>query len=236
MKGGSMMACFKARGLDERGLAGGILVGVIAWALAAVVMLTSTLVTANQIDDTVAYIRTQVSPIDKDLDSVKLAEKTNELAGRILTAAEPLSGQLGTVLDNTNSIDATAKSIDTTAGQINQVVHSINATAGEINGSAHSINDKVKAINGSVRSIQASVNEINPTAKRIEGNFAGTLAATRSIIGDHQAAAPGTGLSGAARRVDVLNGLIQALKGDLGNILARVGTIDKSAKSIDNKT
>ena len=231
-----MMTWFKTRFAGEGGLAAGILVGVIAWALAAVVMLTSTLVTANQIDDTVAYIRTQVSPIDRDLDSVKLAEKTNDIAGDILTAAEPLSGQLGTVLDKTNSIDATAKSINTTAGQINQVVHSINATAGEINGSAHSINDKVKAINGSVRSIQASVNEINPTAKRIEGNFAGTLAATRSIIGDHQAAAPGTGLSGAARRVDVLNGLIQALKGDLGNILARVGTIDKSAKSIDNKT
>lgn len=231
-----MMTWFKTRFRTESGLAAGILVGVIAWALAAVVMLTSTLVTANQIDDTVAYIRTQVSPIDRDLDSVKLAEKTNDIAGDILTAATPLSGQLGTVLENTGSIDATAKSIDTTAGEINQVVHSINATAGEINGSAHSINDKVKAINGSVRSIQASVNEINPTAKRIEGNFAGTLAATRSIIGDHKAAGLGTGLSGAARRVDVLNGLIQALKGDTGNILARVGTIEKSAKSIDNKT
>jgi hypothetical protein len=230
-----MMTWFTTRWRGESGLAAGILVGVIAWALAAVVMLTSTLVTANQIDDTVAYIRTQVSPIDRDLDSVKLAEKTNEIAGDILTAAKPLSGQLGTVLENTNSIDATAKSIDTTAGQINQVVHSINATAGEINGSARSINDKVKAINTSVRSIQGAVNEINPTARRIEGNFAGTLAATRSIIGDHKAAGIGTGLSGAARRVDVLNGLIQAIKGDTGNILAKVGTIAASAKSIDNK-
>lgn len=231
-----MMTWFKTRFSREHGLAAGILVGVIAWALAAVVMLTSTLVTANQIDDTVAYIRTQVSPIDDDLDSVKLAEKTNAIAGDILTAAKPLSGQLGTVLENTNSIDATAKSINTTAGQINQVVNSISATAGEINGSAHSINDKVKAINTSVRSIQGSVNEINPTAKRIEGNFAGTLAATRSIIGDHKAGDLGTGLSGAARRVDVLNGLIQAIKGDTGNILAKVGTIQASAKSIDNKT
>ncbi|MGH9002034.1 MAG: hypothetical protein ACRDYV_02785 [Acidimicrobiia bacterium] len=230
------MTRFTTRLGGERGLAAGILVGVIAWALSAVVLLTSTLVSANQIDDTVAYIRTQVSPIDKDLDAVELAETTNEIAGDILTAAEPLSGQLGTVLENTNSIDATAKSIDTTAGQINQVVHSINATAGEINGSVHSINDKVHAINGSVRSIQGAVNEINPTARLIEGNFAGTLAATRSIIGDHNAAGLGTGLSGAARRVDVLNGLIQALKGDTGNILARVGTIGASAKSIDKKT
>lgn len=235
MKGGSMMTWFKTRGSDQSGLAAGILVGVIAWALAAVVMLTSTLVTANQIDDTVLYIRTQVSPIDKDLDAVELAAKTNEIAAGIRTAANPLSGQLGTVLENTNSIDASAKSINTTAGQINQVVNSINATAGEINGSAHSINDKVKAINGSVRSIQGSVNEINPTAKLIEGNFAGTLAATRSIIGDHNAKEVGTGLSGAARRVDALIGLIQALKGDTTNILAKVGTIDKSAKSIDGK-
>jgi methyl-accepting chemotaxis protein len=231
-----MMTWFKSRFSGERGLAAGLLVGIIAWALAAVVMLTSTLVTANQIDDTVLYIRTQVSPIDKDLDAVKLAAKTNEIAANIRTAAQPLSGQLGTVLENTNSIDATAKSINTTAGQINQVVNSINATAGEINGSAHSINDKVLAINGSVRSIQASVNEINPTAKLIEGNFAATLAATRSIIGDHKAAGLGTGLSGAAHRVDALMGLIQAIKGDTANILAKVGTIDASAKSINNKT
>jgi methyl-accepting chemotaxis protein len=235
MKGGSMMTWFKTRCRGESGLAAGLLVGVIAWALAAVVMLTSTLVTANQIDDTVLYIRTQVSPIDKDLDAVKLAEKTNEIASGILTAAKPLSGQLGTVLENTNSIDATAKSIDTTAGQINQVVNSITSTAGEINGSAHSINDKVHAINGSVRSIQGSVNEINPTAKLIEGNFAGTLAATRSIIGDHNAKGVGTGLFGAAHRVDALIALIQGVKGDTGNILAKVGTIQGSAKSIDNK-
>jgi len=230
-----MMTWFKTRGSDQSGLAAGILVGVIAWALAAVVMLTSTLVKANQIDDTVLYIRTQVSPIDKDLDAVALAAKTNEIAAGIRTAAKPLSGQLGTVLENTNSIDATAKSIDATAGQINQVVNSINATAGEINGSVHSINDKVHAINGSVRSIQGSVDQINPTAKLIEGNFAGTLAATRSIIGDHNAKGLGTGLSGAAHRVDALIGLIQAVKGDTGNILAKVGTIQGSAKSIDSK-
>ncbi len=219
----------------ESGLAAGILVGVIAWALAAVVMLTTTLVKANQIDDTVLYIRHQVSPIDKDLDAVALAAKTNEIAAGIRTAAAPLSGQLGVVLDNTNSIDATAKSINTTAGQINQVVNSITATAGEINGSAHSINDKVHAINGSVASIQGSVNEINATARRIEGNFAGTLAATRSIIGDHNAKGVGTGLFGAAHRVDALIALIQGVKGDTGNILAKVGTIQGSAKSIDNK-
>ncbi|MGH8971811.1 MAG: hypothetical protein ACRD0C_01220 [Acidimicrobiia bacterium] len=230
-----MMTWFKTRCGDQRGLAAGILVGVIAWALAAVVMLTSTLVTANQIDDTVLYIRTQVSPIDKDLDAVTLAEKTNEIAADIRTAAAPLSGQLGVVLDNTNSIDATAKSINTTAGQINQVVNSITTTAGEINGSARSINDKVHAINGSVRSIQGSVNEINATAKLIEGNFAGTLAATRSIIGDHNAKGVGTGLSGAAHRVDALLALIQAIKGDTTNILAKVGTIQGSASSINGK-
>jgi methyl-accepting chemotaxis protein len=225
----------KGRLRGESGLAAGILVGVIAWALAAVVMLTTTLVKANQIDDTVLYIRHQVSPIDKDLDAVALAAKTNEIAAGIRTAAAPLSGQLGVVLDNTNSIDATAKSINTTAGQINQVVNSITATAGEINGSAHSINDKVHAINGSVASIQGSVNEINATARRIEGNFAGTLAATRSIIGDHNAKGVGTGLFGAAHRVDALIALIQGVKGDTGNILAKVGTIQGSAKSIDNK-
>ncbi|HLJ09286.1 MAG TPA: hypothetical protein VKX24_12175, partial [Acidimicrobiia bacterium] len=52
---------------DERGLAGKILVGVVAWALGAVLLLTSTLVSAQQIDSRVERIRHTVSPIDHNL-------------------------------------------------------------------------------------------------------------------------------------------------------------------------
>ena len=54
---------------DERGLAGKILVGVIAWALGAVLLLTNTLVAAQQINTRVDRITHTVGPIDHDLDA-----------------------------------------------------------------------------------------------------------------------------------------------------------------------
>src|SRR5918999_3811215 len=97
---------------DESGLVERVLVGIIAWALAAVVMLTSTLVAARKIDDRVAFIRTQTSPIDTDLDSVKLLVETTSTANDILTSAKPLSGQLDQVHGLTVTIDNSASSIN----------------------------------------------------------------------------------------------------------------------------
>ena len=93
---------------EETGLAGAILVGVIAWALAAVLMLTNTLVAAQQIDNRVDRITHTVGPIDRDLDSVNLAAETNRIAGEIRTAANPLSGQAQQIIDATASIDTSA--------------------------------------------------------------------------------------------------------------------------------
>ena len=70
----------------------------------------------------------------------------------------------------------------------------------------------------------------------ITGSFAGILDNVIEIRGDHgQVEGFGGGLAGAMRRVDHLTNLVAAIKGDTGNILALVGTIDDSAKSIDRK-
>src|SRR5581483_8742345 len=127
---------------DELGLAGKILVGVVAWALGAVLLLTSTLVSAQQIDSRVERIRHTVSPIDHNLDSVKLAVETNRIAQDILTAAKPLSGQADQIIQSTASIDGTAKAIGANVGEIGQ---------------------SVQGIDGSVRSINANVVDINAT-------------------------------------------------------------------------
>ena len=92
---------------DEGGLAGKILVGVVAWALGAVLLLTNTLVAAQQIDTRVDRIRHTVTPIDRNLDSVKLAVETNRIAQEILAAAKPLSGQADQIIQTTGSIDGT---------------------------------------------------------------------------------------------------------------------------------
>ena len=56
-----------------------------------------------------------------------------------------------------------------------------------------------------------------------------------SIRGDKNATDLGGGLAGSNRRIDVLLGLITGIKGDTGNVLALVGSIQNTAKSIDGK-
>lgn len=220
---------------DESGLAGGVLVGVVAWAFVAVAFLVTILMTANQIDDRVAFIRSQVSPIDNDLDSVRLLESINTRADAINTAAAPLSGQLAVVEGHTTSIISSASAIDDTARTINSTVHGIDGNVNEIHGTVRSINGIVHAINGTVRNIDANAGSINGSVHSILASF-DTIDTTAKVIrGDHQAAGLGGGLAGAARRLDVLLGQIPGIKGDTGNILALVGSIQTTAKSIDNK-
>jgi prefoldin subunit 5 len=229
---------------DERGLAGKILVGVVAWALGAVLMLTSTLISAQQIDNRVARITSEVSPIDKNLDSVELAVETNKIAQQILTAAKPLSGGIDQITKASASIDTSAKSIDSTVASIGTTVGSIDKNANEINGNvlaingtARAINTTAKEINASVKSIDRSVASINGTVHGINTNLAEILNVARSIRGDHQAPASGFGDGVAAinRRADAVIALVQGIKSDTANILADVIKIDTSAKNIDRK-
>ena len=227
---------------DERGLAGKVLVGVVAWALGAVVMLTSTLVSAQQIDDRVARITTEVSPIDKDLDSVALAVETNRIAGDILVAAKPLSGKLQQVIDtkikeSAESINTHVQSINGTVGSISSTAKAINGNVLEINGTVKAINGNAKKINASVRSIEGNVNEIGGSVRGISGSLSGVLDTARSIRGEREGVQGfGEGVTGINRRAIFITELAQAIKGDLANVLAQVGTIDASAKSINNKT
>jgi methyl-accepting chemotaxis protein len=220
---------------DETGLVSGILVGVVAWAFVSVACLVTILMTANHIDERVAFIRRQVSPIDHDLDSVKLLESINGRADAIDTAAAPLSGQLNTVKDHTDSILGEAAAIDDTAKAINTTVHAIDGNVNGIHGSVLSINSIVQAINGTVRSIDANASSINGSVHTIEDSFAAIDSTAKLIRGDHNANGLGGGLAGAARRLDVLLGQITGIKADTGNILALVGSIQNTAKSIDNK-
>lgn len=229
---------------EEIGLAGQILVGVVAWALAAVLMLTNTLVAAQQIDNRVDRITHTVGPIDHDLDSVNLAAETNRIAGEIRTAASPLSGQAQQIIDATASIDTSAKSINGDVLKIGETVNGIDANADSINRNVTEINKTVKDINGTAKTISATVNQIDGnvssiggTVKGIDANLAAVLDTARSIRGDH--AAPdsgfGTGIAGINRRADAAIALLQAIKADTGNTLASVLKIEQSAKSIEVK-
>jgi methyl-accepting chemotaxis protein len=229
---------------DERGLAGKILVGVIAWALGAVLLLTNTLVAAQQIDTRVDRITHTVGPIDHDLDSVALAVKTNEIAGEINASAKPLSGQAGQIVEATASIDTSAKSINSTVGQIGDAVKGIDASARSINSNVLEINKTVKDVNGTAKSISGTVNKVDGNVAAIGGSVHGiggslstVLDVVKEIRGDHAATGitPGGGIAAINRRADAVMALVQGIKGDTGNILASVLNIEKSAKSIEGR-
>jgi methyl-accepting chemotaxis protein len=229
------MGALRRRVSDESGLAERILVGIVAWAFASVACLVTILMTANHIDERVAFIRRQVSPIDHNLDTVKVLEQVNANADKINTAAAPLSGQLDQVQGHTKSIVGEASAIDDTAKSINSTVHSIDENVNDIHGSVLSINSLAQSINGTVRDIDANAGSINGTVHSINDSIGNVLNLVYSIRGDKNAAGLGNGLAGSNRRLDVLLGLVSGIKGDTGNVLSLVGSIDKTAKSIDGK-
>lgn len=161
---------------SERGQAGIALIIVIAWALAAVFMLTRTLVAAQQINTRVKTIRSEVTGIKGDTALVAELTKTNEIASAILVAAKPLAPMLETV-------DATAKSI--------------NSTVTGILGNATSIGSTVNLINGNVKSILSVATEINNGVAAINGRADRALSVVNLIKGDtgsiQRAVASGSG-------------------------------------------
>lgn len=193
---------------DESGLAGIVLVIVIAWALVAVLQLTRTLVAAQNIEDSVDIITSEVGEIKNETGLVQVLEETTSLTSQILEAAAPLTGQLDQVVSSAGSIDASVTDILSTAGSINSTAKSIGATVDSINGRAG-------AILGVVREINCGFGVENPTlAKMVE------LCGTK-------------GVRGINLRLDVIIADVRGIKSDTGNILAQVREIHKHANSID---
>jgi methyl-accepting chemotaxis protein len=196
----------------ERGLAPALLVVVIAWALAAVLMLTGTLLSAQRIEKDVGTIVGSTSSIDGDLDSVRLAAKTTRISEDILTAAEPLVGQLDQVIVSARSIDREGRSILDNAESINGDVFAINDVAGSINDEVHSINGTADSINATVSSILGNALDIESTAGSINAN-AGSINS----------------------RVHSINASVGSINGRLGGTLDETRTIDVGVAAINGR-
>lgn len=201
----------------ERGLAPALLVVIIAWALAAVLMLTGTILSAQRIEGNVGEIVGSTSSIDGDLDAVRLAAKTTRISGDILTAAEPLVGQLDQVIVSARSIDRRANSILDTAESINGKAVAINSTVGSINQTAGAINQTAGAINATAGSINANVTSILRRAQAIESTAGSINAKVQSING----------------HVNGIAGSVNSINGRLGGTLDEGFTIDKGVRGIN---
>lgn len=203
---------------DDAGLAAIALVIVIAWALGAVLMLTGTLVAAQQIDEQVAVITTNVSDIDDDLDAIRLTQRTNEVVADILSAAEPLDGQLEDVVSSVDGIDGHVVSILDRAGSINETAVSIDETVEEIGDNARSINATVDGINANFGAILETARSINCGGVGREGIQ--SLSQQREVCGTK-------GVPGINNRVDAVIAIVRAIQQDTVDILRHV-TIDGS--------
>lgn len=233
-------------------LPGLMLVIVIFWALAAVLMLTGTLINAREIDETVEVINGEVSStdgIDKDLDSVKELVQTRRTVVRIRDAAEPLTGQADQIISAATSIDRSVKSILGTAGEINTTAKTINESVTSIGSSVDSIGSSVvqihsrvgsigsavSSINGSVRSIFTAVGPPGATdSTSIKASVTRILRELRAVSGE--VVTIDRGVAAINGRGDRAIETVRGIKSDFDGILSNVTKIDAHANSIDCAT
>lgn len=208
---------------------------IVAFALAAVLMLTGTLLAARRIDHRVRTITHLTSSIDNNLNSIQLAARTGRIAGRIWVAAKPLSGELGEVIRAGNGIQGSADSILTTAGAINARAVAIEGTAGSINRNVRAIQANARSIDGTVGSLDGTVHAINRNALSI-GNSVGSINTSVASIGGSANRIVGifglvlrssdqadSRVAGINKRVRADQVLVRPLKRSLDEVLNQVG-------------
>ena len=205
------------------------IVGV--WGLLAGAMLIHTLLATKQLHQRVTAITRSVSEIDKDTASISAMEDTSRISKDLLTASQPLPGTLeelkgvmGGLSGKVDSILAGSTSIQTNSAAIEGKVVAARDTAAAINGSVKGIGKSLASILATLRSTQKAAGEINGSTNGINAAVAQLLPVTKEI--DAGMGTSNQGIAAAALIVD-------ALRADIGNILATVPDLAKHANSID---
>ncbi|HEV7864432.1 MAG TPA: hypothetical protein VGR20_17115 [Acidimicrobiia bacterium] len=209
-----------------------IVLGILGvWGLLAGLMLIHTLLATKQLHKRVTAITSSVQDIDKETASIELMRETNRISAELLTASQPLPGTLeamrgvtASLAGKVDSILAGSTTIEHNSGEIEGKVVSARDTAAAINGSVRGIGKSLGSILATLRSTQSAAGEINTSTKGINAAAAALLPVTREI--DDGIGAANRGIAEAALIVD-------ALRADIGNILALMPDLAKHANSID---
>ena len=163
----------------DRGQAGIALIIVIAWALSAVLILTRTLVAAQEINNKVTDITSKLAGAKGDTSYVSQLNKTENTASSILTAAAPLTGQIAIIDTTARHIQGVFDGVVPTVVNINQTVHVIHDQVGTILATAQSINNTLTAVHntqssvilGDVQKIKADTSSIIINVQTIDSNL-----------------------------------------------------------------
>ncbi len=190
------------------------------------VLLARTTSAANRIEVKAQRIAKTGQGINTATDSVIQLNRTNETAASILSTAQPLEPKLAEIVRLAVSVNGLATSIDGTAKAINGTGGKINGTAGTINKTAKEINGTAGAIQASASSIEGTAATINKTAKDINAQAAAILDVGQRIDAD---------VAAINQLIDSALGIVTAVKGDTGNILAQAVEADRLAKCIDQR-
>jgi uncharacterized phage infection (PIP) family protein YhgE len=209
-----------------------IVLGILGvWGLLAGLMLIHTLLATKQLHKRVTAITTSVSEIDKETASIELMQETNRISSELLAASEPLPGTLEAMKGVTaglagkvDSILAGSTTIENNSKTIEGKVVAARDTAAAINGSVKGIGKSLASILATLRSTQQAAGEINASTKGINAAVAELLPVTRGID---------TGIGTSNRGIAEAALIVDALRADIGNILAGLPDLAKHANSID---
>src|SRR6266550_4684270 len=116
----------------DRGQAGIALIIVIAWALSAVLILTRTLVAAQEINNKVTDITSKLAGAKGDTSYVSQLNKTENTASSILQNAQPLTGQLEIVKNTAAHIQQQVDGITPPVQSINNTLTAIRNTQSSV--------------------------------------------------------------------------------------------------------
>ena len=209
-----------------------IVLGILGvWGLLAGLMLIHTLLATKQLHKRVTAITTSVSEIDKETASIELMQETNRISSELLAASEPLPGTLEAMKGVTaglagkvDSILAGSTTIENNSKTIEGKVVAARDTAAAINGSVKGIGPSLASILATLRSTQQAAGEINASTKGINAAVADLLTVTRAID---------TGIGASNRGIAAAALIVDALRADIGNILAGLPDLAKHANCID---
>ena len=139
----------------DRGQAGIALIIVIAWALSAVLVLTRTLVAAQEINNKVTDITSKLAGAKGDTSYVAQLNQTENTANQILSAAAPLTGQLEIVKGTAAHIQQQVDGITPPVQTINSTVHVIHDQVGQILAVVNAGPNSIAGILATIKSSQS---------------------------------------------------------------------------------